>query len=45
MAWHVISWSIGYIDVPIKGIEQVCSWASCDKHISPFSINLYFSLK
>ena len=39
MAWHVILCSIGYIDVPNKGIEQ----ASCDLHISPFSINLYFS--
>ena len=23
---------------PNKGIEQACSWASCDMHISPFSI-------
>ena len=36
--------SIGYIDVPNKGIEQACSWASCDIHTSPFSINLHFSL-
>ena len=35
MAWHVILCSIGYVDVPNKGIEQVCSWASCDIHISP----------
>ena len=37
MAWHVILCSIGYIDVPNKGIGQGCSWASCDIHISPFS--------
>ena len=40
--------SIGYIDrlqvVPNKGIEQACSWASCDTHIRPFSINIYFSI-
>ena len=39
MAWYVILCSIGYIDVPNKGIEQACSWASCDTHIRPFSIN------
>ena len=39
MAWHFILCSIGYIDVPNKGIEQACSWTSCDKHISPFSNN------
>ena len=44
MAWHVILCSIGYIDVPNKGIEQACSWASLDIHISPFSINLHFTL-
>ena len=44
MAWHVILCSIAYIDAPNKGIEQACSWASCDIHISPFSINLYFNL-
>ena len=33
MAWHVILWSIGYIDVPNNGIEQACSWASCDIHV------------
>ena len=27
------------VDVPNKGIEQACSWASCDTHIRPFSIN------
>ena len=36
--------SICYIDVPNKGIEQACSWASCDIHISPLSINVHFSL-
>ena len=41
MAWHVILCSIGYIDVPNNGIEQVRSWASCD---SPFSINLHFTV-
>ena len=40
MAWHIISGSIGYIGVPNKGIEQACSWASCDIQTSPFSINL-----
>ena len=35
---------IAYIDAPNKGIEQACSWASCDIHISPFSINPYFNL-
>ena len=45
MAWHVILCSIGYIDVPNKGIKQGCSWASCDIHISPFTINLYFNLQ
>ena len=29
MAWCVILCSIGCIDVPSKGIEQACSWASC----------------
>ena len=32
MAWHVILCSIGYIDVPNNGIEQACSWTSCDTH-------------
>ena len=41
----VILCSIGYIDVPNNGIEQVCSRASCDTHISPFGINLHFSLE
>ena len=44
MAWHVILCSICYTDVPNKGIEQACSWASCDINISPFSTNLYFNL-
>ena len=44
MAWHVILCSIAYIDALNKGIEQASSWASCDIHISPFSINLYFNL-
>ena len=34
MAWHAILCSIGYIDVPNNGIEQACSLASCDIHIS-----------
>ena len=39
------TFSIGYIDASNKGIERACSWASCDIHISPFSINLWhFSL-
>ena len=33
MAWHVILCSIGYIDAPNKGIEQACSWASCNIHL------------
>ena len=43
MAWHVILCSIAYTDAPNKGIEQACSWASCDIHVSPFSINLYLT--
>ena len=42
--WCVILCSIDYIDAPNKGIEQACSRASCDIHISPFSIILHFSL-
>ena len=38
------SCSIDYIDVPNNGIEQASSRTSCDTHISPFSINLHFSL-
>ena len=34
MAWHVTLCSIAYIDAPNKGIEQACSWRSCDIHIS-----------
>ena len=30
MAWHVILCAIGYADLPNNGIEQACSWASCD---------------
>ena len=31
-------------DVSNKGIEQACSWLSCDIHISPLSINLHLRL-
>ena len=44
MAWYVILCSIAYIDAPNKGIEQACSWASCDIPISSFTINLYFNI-
>ena len=46
MAWHVILCSIAYIDAPNKGIEQACSWAICDIHISPiimYDIMMIFS--
>ena len=38
--WPYMSFlcSISYIDASNKGIEQACSWASCDIHVSPFSI-------
>ena len=42
MAWHVILCSMAYIDAPNKGIEQACSWASCDIHISHL-VSIYTS--
>ena len=44
-SWPDMSfYALGYTDVSNKGIEQACSWATCDIHISPFSIYLHFRL-